>query len=117
MPSLEDATHDAPCLDGDGPDEGAELGCGLADAAGPDCTDHWTGTDLAGQFGAAIDTWVSWPRRQAGVDGHAWPDAPPRAYQVQCSGRRYPPGTLFVAAYPPWRAAIRHSTAASERAS
>lgn len=48
------------------PDDAVTLGWGLADAAVPDCTDHCTGTDLAGHFGLVIDTWVSLPdARQA----------------------------------------------------
>jgi hypothetical protein len=51
---------------GDEPDDAVTLGWGLADAAVPDCTDHCTGTDLAGHFGLVIDTWVSLPdARQA----------------------------------------------------
>jgi hypothetical protein len=47
-------------------DDAVTLGWGLADAAVPDCTDHCTGTDLAGHLGLVIDTWVSLPdARQA----------------------------------------------------
>ena len=129
MPLLADLTHAVPGPDGpggevgdalgswlgdeldDGLDDGAELGRGSGDDAGPDCTDHWTGTDLAGHFGvAAIDTRVSFPDARQAWMVTAWPDAPP------CAPARFSVSEvrLFAAAYPPKAAAtIRHSTAAS----
>ena len=93
--------------------DGAELGCGLADAAGPDCTDHWTGTELAGQFGAAATvTWVSFPAARQAWTVMVWGDTPPwAAARFNVAGAR-----LFSTANPPMAAAIiRQSTVASPK--